>query len=476
MKLLDALQTKNTVTENGMVTNSSSLNDCVNLFFQIGAMRGQDKTRLINMFVKAYEENSLTAMRILFWVRDVRGGAGERQIFKDIIKYLANSRTETMRKNLSLISEYGRWDDLLSLVGTPLETDALSLIGYALKNGNGLVAKWMPRPNVNDREKKRQANALRKFLKLTPAAYRKMLSELSKTVEQLMCAKEFDKINYAHVPSRAMSDYMRAFGKRDGERFTAFIESVKKGDVKINAGAVYPYDIIKNLKYGNSDGADVQWNALPNYLENNNEQFLPVVDVSGSMECPAGNNPNVTCMDVAISLGLYISERNEGSFKDSFITFSDRPQLQVLKGSLSERYAQLSSAEWQMSTNIEKVFTLILNSAVKNNVPQSEMPTMVLILSDMEFNQGTRGNWDKTAQEIFESKYTEAGYKMPKVVYWNIQSRNDNFPVKFNKEGVGLVSGFSPSLLTSVLSGKDLTPYSMMMEVVSSERYSVVSV
>lgn len=476
MKLVDALQTKNTVTENGMVTNSSSLNDCVNLFFQIGAMRGQDKTRLINMFVKAYEENALTAMKILFWVRDVRGGAGERQIFKDIVKHLANTRTETMRKNLSLISEYGRWDDLLSLVGTPLENDALALIGHALKNGNGLAAKWMPRPNVNDREKKRQASALRKFLKLTPAAYRKMLAELSSTVEQLMCANDFDKINYAHVPSRAMSDYMRAFGKRDGERFTAFIESVKKGDVKINAGAVYPYDIVKNLKYGNSNGADVQWNALPNYLENNNEQFLPVVDVSGSMECPAGNNPNVTCMDVAISLGLYISERNEGAFKDSFMTFSDRPQLQVLKGSLSERYKQLARADWQMSTNIEKVFTVILDSAIRNNVPQSEMPTMILILSDMEFNQGTRGNWNKTAQEIFESKYAEAGYKMPKIVYWNIQARNNNFPVQFNKEGVGLVSGFSPSLLTSVLSGKDLTPYSMMMEVISSERYAPVTV
>jgi hypothetical protein len=476
MKLVDALQTKNTVTENGMVTNSSSLNDCVNLFFQIGAMRGQDKTRLINTFVKAYEENALTAMKILFWARDVRGGAGERQIFKDIVKYLAGSRTESMRKNLGLISEFGRWDDLLSLVGTPLENDALTLISDALKNGDGLAAKWMPRPNVNNREKKRQASALRKFLKLTPATYRKMLSELSSTVEQLMCANEFGKINYSHVPSKAMSDYMRAFGKRDGERFTSFIESVKKGDVKINAGAVYPYDVVKNLKYGSSDGADVQWDALPNYLENNNEQFLPVVDVSGSMECPAGNNPNVTCMDVAISLGLYISERNEGAFKDSFITFSDRPSLQVLKGSLSERYKQLSNADWQMSTNIERVFTTILNSAVSNNVPQSEMPTMVLILSDMEFNQGTRGNWDKSAQEIFESKFAEAGYKMPKIVYWNINARNNNFPVQFNKEGVGLVSGFSPSLLTSVLSGKDLTPFSMMMEVVGSERYSVVTV
>jgi hypothetical protein len=476
MKLVDALQTKNTVTENGMVTNSSSLNDCVNLFFQIGAMRGQDKTRLINTFVKAYEENALTAMKILFWARDVRGGAGERQIFKDIIKYLAVLRTESIRKNLGLISEFGRWDDLLSLVGTPLENDALTLISDALKNGNGLAAKWMPRPNVNNREKKRQASALRKLLKLTPSTYRKMLAELSSTVEQLMCANEFDKINYSHVPSKAMSDYMRAFGKRDGERFTSFIESVKKGDVKINAGAVYPYDIVKNLKYGSSDGADVQWDALPNYLENNNEQFLPVVDVSGSMECPAGNNPNVTCMDVAISLGLYISERNEGAFKDSFITFSNRPSLQVLKGSLSERYKQLSRADWCMSTNIEKVFTTILNSAVSNNVPQSEMPTMVLILSDMEFNQGTSGNWNKSAQEIFESKFAEAGYKMPKIVYWNIQSRNNNFPVQFNKEGVGLVSGFSPSLLTSVLSGKDLTPFSMMMEVIGSERYSVVTV
>jgi hypothetical protein len=194
------------------------------------------------------------------------------------------------------------------------------------------------------------------------------------------------------------------------------------------------------------------------------------------MECPAGNNATVTCMDVAISLGLYISERNEGAFKDSFITFSNSPTLQVLKGSLSQRYSQLSDAQWDMSTNVEKVFTVILNSAVSNNVPESEMPTMIIILSDMEFNQGTRGNWNKSAQEIFESKYAEAGYKIPKIVYWNIQSRNNNFPVQFNKEGVALVSGFSPSLLTSVLSGKDLTPYSMMMDVINSERYSLITV
>jgi len=476
MRLVEALQTKNTTTENGMVTNSSSMNDCVNLFFQIGAMRGQDEDRLINTFVKAYEEDALVAMKILFWSRDVRGGAGERSIFRTVAKYLANNRTESMRKNLSLISEFGRWDDLLTFVGTPLESEALGLISDALKSGNKLAAKWMPRPNVNNREKKRQASALRKYLGLTPSAYRKMLAELSNTVEQLMCANEFGKINYSHVPSRAMSDYMRAFGKRDGARFTTFIESVKNGDVKINAGAVYPYDIVKNLRYGSSSGADAQWNALPNFLENNNEQFLPVVDVSGSMGCAAGNNPNVTCLDVAISLGLYISERNEGAFKDTFMTFSDRPQLQVLKGSLSERFSQLARADWDMSTNIERVFTTILESAVRNNVPESEMPSMILILSDMEFNQGTRGNWNKTAQEIFESKYADAGYKMPKIVYWNIQSRNDNFPVKFNDDGAALVSGFSPSLLTNLLSGKDLSPISMMLEIVNTERYESVTV
>ena len=348
------------------------------------------------------------------------------------------------------------------------------MISDALKNGDGLAAKWMPRPNVNNREKKRQAGALRKFLKLTPGAYRKMLAELSKTVEQLMCANEFGKINYSHVPSKAMSDYMRAFGRNDGLRFTSYLESVQKGDVKINAGAVYPYDIVKNLKYGSSNGADAQWNALPNYLTDNNERFLPVVDVSGSMECPAGNNATVTCMDVAISLGLYISERNEGAFKDAFITFTSNPTLQYLKGSLSERYRQIQGPVGY-DTNVEKAFRMLLNKAVESNVAPEEMPTMILMLSDMEFNCGSVDGW--TAQHMVESLYTQAGYTMPKLVYWNIQSRGDNNkPVQFDNEGTALVSGFSPALLTNLLAGKDMTPISMMLSVIDSERYAAVTI
>lgn len=475
--LLKAMQTGDSRTENGMVTNSSSLNHCVDLFFQIGAMRGQDKTRLINAFTKAFGENPLTAMKLLFWARDVRGGAGERQIFRDIMSYLAKNRTEVMAKNLSLVSEFGRWDDLLPLIGTPLEKEALALIGKGLEAKNGLCAKWMPRPNVSNREKKRWAKAIRESLGLNPKEYRKLLSANSHTVEQLMCAKEWSAIEYSKLPSKAMSDYMKAFSKNDKERFGAYLKSLEKGETKINAGALFPYDIVKNLRFGSSKGADLQWNALPNYLKDGKERFMPVVDVSGSMNCPAGGNPNVTCMDVAISLGLYISERNEGPFKDAFVTFSSEPTLQVLSGSLSERFNQLARAQWSMSTDIEKVFRTILAKAKQSNVSPEEMPTMILILSDMEFNAGTRGNWNLSAQQAFEKMYAEAGYVMPKVVYWNIQSRSDNNkPVHFDKNGTALVSGFSPALLTNLLAGKEMSPYAMMMSVVDSERYSVVTV
>lgn len=481
-RLVDAMRTKDALTENGMATNSTTLNDCVDLFFQIGALRGQDKQKKINAFVKAYSENPLTATKILFWARDVRGGAGERGTFREIITYMANSKTETLRKNLSLISEYGRWDDLLVLVGTKLETEALDLIATALKEGNGLAAKWMPRGNSKDRTKKRQASALRKHMKLEPKAYRKMLAELSNTVEQLMCAKDFENIKYEHVPSKAMSDYMKAFSRNDLTRFQAYLESLSKGETKINAGAVYPYDITKNLKYGSSNGASEQWKALPNYMEGNNERVLPVVDTSGSMQTPAGGSASVTCLDVSVSLGLYISERNEGPFKDAFVTFSQSPQLQYLKGGLSERYSQLSRCDWGYNTDLQAVFKLILNKAKRGNVSEDEMPTMILILSDMEFDEATGSGWGRdsswnpTAQQMIEKMYADAGYKMPKIVYWNIQSRRSNNPVQFDKQGTALVSGFSPALLTSLLAGKDLTPYSMMMEIIGTERYAPITV
>lgn len=480
--LLDAMRTGDAVTENGMKTNSSTLNHCVDLFSMIGAARGADKGRKVNNFVKAFSEDALTAMKIAFWVRDVRGGAGERQTGIDIMTYLAENHTEVMSKNVHLIPEYGRWSDVLPLLDTKLSDEVLSLIGKALEGGDALCAKWCPRGNGKNTDNKRWAKAIRNYLKLTPKSYRKLLVDMSDTVEQKMCAKEFESINYSHVPSKAMSDYMKAFGRRDYERFSKFLDSASKGEVKINAGAIYPYDVTKNMRNGSKDGADVQWKSLPNYMEDNVERVIPMVDVSGSMGTPAGRdyNNSVSCMDVAISLGLYISERNEGPFKDAFLTFSESPELQITKGKLSERYSQMSRSKWGMNTNLEAAFNVMLNSAVKNNVSADEMPTMVLILSDMEFDScGSRG-WSQSAIEMMKDKYETAGYTMPKVTFWNINSKNDkNKPAQHNDKGIALVSGFSPAILKTLLSGvftPELTPYEMMMEVINDDRYSPVTV
>lgn len=271
---------------------------------------------------------------------------------------------------------------------------------------------------------------------------------------------------------------MKTFSRHDAVRFGAYLASLEKGETKINAGAVYPYDITKNLRFGNSKGADLQWNALPNYMEGNTERIIPLVDVSGSMSCPAGGSSTVTCMEVAISLGLYISERNVGPFKNAFISFHSNPQLHVVSGSLSERYNQMARSDWGGSTNLQAAFKKVLDTAVKNNVPAEDMPTMMLILSDMEFNSAVgHGGWNATAQDMIESMYRNAGYEMPKIVYWNIQSRGDkNKPVQFDTNNTALVSGFSPALLKNLLGGKDMTPYSMMRSVIDDERYMSITV
>jgi len=474
MEFLDALRQEDMVTENGMATNSTSLNACVDLFFNIGAMRGQDKQRLIATFSKAFNEDPKRAMKLLFWARDVRGGAGERQVFKDILVYLAENHDLVLKPNLHLISEYGRWDDLLSLAGTYLEKDAFTLISDALINENGLCAKWMPRKGA-------VAEKLRKFTGMSPKQYRKSLVGLTSVVETKMCAGDWNSIDFGKLPSVASARYQKAFGKNAYESYSAYIASLVKGEAKINAGAVYPYDIITSLERGNATVANEQWKALPNYLEGANDMILPVVDVSGSMSSPAGGSKTVTCMNVAISLGLYISERNEGPFKDAFITFSSKPQLQVLSGSLNDRYTQMSDSDWGMSTDLEATFKLILNQATKHKLSQDKMPNKILILSDMEFNTATGrgyrregGTWNPTAQQLIEKMYNDAGYKIPQIVYWNIQSRNGGVPVAFDAKGTALVSGFSPAIMTSLLGGDIESPQQIMDKTILSERYAPI--
>lgn len=465
----------NAVTANGAVTNASSLNKCVDLFFLVGASRGKDIT---SVFAGAMAEDSEVAIRVLEWARDIRGGAGERETFRKLFTYVLKNEPEIASRLMVKVPELGRWDDLFTAFGTPLEREALRMIAFALNEvKDGLCAKWMPRQGP-------EANKIRAYMRLTPKAYRQLLVGLSSTVEQLMCAQDWTAITYPHVPSVAAGRYQKAFGKHDPAGYGKFKEKLVTGEVKINASAVYPYDVVRSLKNGDKAVANAQWAALPNYLEGTNENILPVVDVSGSMTCAASGS--VSCLDVAVSLGLYTSERMGGVFKDQFVTFSGSPTMVHLKGDLSQRYAQMSSADWAMNTDLGAVFKLLLNSAVKHKVAQTEMPTKILILSDMEFDQcvsiggksaGNRyGNSGASpvsvsAMEFIEKEYVDAGYKIPQVVFWNLNGRAGNSPVTYNKTGTALVSGFSPSILKSVLGGKEMTPISVMLETVMVQRY-----
>jgi hypothetical protein len=459
--LFQAMNTQTTTTENGMPTLQTSLHDCVDLFFKVGASRGKDITGL---FSKAFVSDSEIAARIALWARDVRGGAGERQLFRDMVNYMVSKDLATAEKVLAKIPEVGRWDDVLILFGTKLENQALRLIATALKDGNGLCAKWMPR-------KGDQAKKLRAYLKMSPKEYRKLLVGLTNVVESKMCAKEWDSIEFGKLPSLASARYQKAFDRNAPVAYGAYKDALESGEAKINAGAVYPYDVIKSLKMGDQKVANAQWAALPDYVAGNTENYLCLVDVSSSMDCSASGN-SMTCMDIAISLGLYLSERSRGVFCDQFITFDSNPQLFSLKGSLSDRYRQMKGSPWGGSTNLEKAFKLILDSAVKHKVAESEMPTSLIVLSDMQFNQCQGYGNEFSSYAMIDRMYADAGYKRPKIVYWNLRDSN-GVPVTFDQAGTALVSGASPAIVKNVLAGKSCDPVSIMLEAIMVDRYQL---
>ena len=430
------------LTANGAVTNASSLNKNVDLFFLAGASRGKDITPT---FVGALVEDSEVAVRVLQWARDARGGAGERETFRKLFAYLLKSETQLASRLLVKVPELGRWDDVLIAFGSPIEREALRMIAFALNEvKDGLCAKWMPRQGA-------EANKIRSYMRLTPKQYRKLLVGLSNTVEQKMCAQDWTGIVYPHVPSVAAGRYQKAFLKHDPSGYAVYKEKLVTGEAKINAAVSYPYDVIRSLTHGDKAVAVAQWKALPNYLEGSDENIMPVVDVSGSMMSVASGS--VTALDVAISLGLYVSERMGGVFKDQFMTFSGSPQMLKLSGDLSQRYDQMARGDWGVNTDIGAVFKLILASAVKHKVAQKEMPTKILILSDMEFDAcitvgGTKSGRYSTggsavsvsAMEFIEQEYAAAGYKVPQIVFWNLNGRAGNSPVTYNKVGAALVS------------------------------------
>lgn len=336
-----------------------------------------------------------------------------------------------------------------------------------------LCAKWTDRKSLT-------AVELREFMGLSPKQYRKMLVELTSNSginvcvpEVFMCSNRWDDINFAQVPSLCHARNKNAFN-RHSEKYSDYIQDVKNGEQTIKSGAVYPYDVLKGISlYGNPTELNAvieQWNALENFM--GDASVLPLVDVSGSMTCPVGGNKNLTCLEVAISMGLYCADKNQGAFNGTFLTFSSVPQLIHLEGNIVQKYHQMNQSHWEMSTNLHSAFDTILRVAKEGNVPQEEMPDTLLIFSDMQFNSCV--HFDDSAYEMITRKYTDAGYNVPKVVFWNLNAY-DNVPVRFNQLGVALVSGFSPVILKSVLGGNfdDFTPENIMNKTIMIPRYDL---
>ncbi len=480
-------ESNKTFTENGAVTLKTTYSDCLDLFATIGAVRRESDEEIITRFMRAFAENRDVAVKLLFFARDIRGGLGERKVFRIILKWLAGNSPETVRKNLRYISEYGRFDDLLVLFDTPVEKDMLELIRNQLKKDLSaadkgeevsLLGKWLPSVNTSNQDAVKAAKRIARYLEMEDRTYRKTIVRLRehiRIIENNLREKDYT-FDYAKQPSKAMFKYRNAFIRNDAERYREFLNKAECGKVRINTGVLTPYEIItpffkKKVSDEERNSINVTWNALEDF--SGDENALAVIDGSGSMY--VGTEPIPAT--VALSLGIYFAERNKGAFKNHFITFSENPQLVEIKGDdILDKVRYCHSYNEVANTDIQKVFELILNAAVKNKVPQAELPNRLYIISDMEFDRCANGagisNFEY-AKKLFDN----AGYRLPEIVFWNVASRNSRQPVSKNEQGVYLVSGCTPRLFTMIADGSlsEMAPYEFMMEVLMSERYEKIA-
>ncbi|MCR5341383.1 MAG: DUF2828 family protein [Saccharofermentans sp.] len=474
-------------TANGAVSNASTMSDCLDFFATAGALRNASDEEITARFIRAFAEDRDIAMKTLFFARDIRGGLGERRAFRVIIRYLADNYPDTVRKNIANIAEYGRYDDILSLIGTASEAEAITYIRENLnkdmksmqaQESVSLVAKWLPSVNASSSETVRTAKKIAKAMNMSDASYRRMLSSLRayiKIIENNLREKDYT-FSYEKQPSKAMFKYRKAFIRNDEERYRDFMCRAKSEPSVLKTGALTPYDIVNSVLKNRSgmsgeerEVLDTTWNALENYV--NSDNTLVVVDGSGSMYCDFFS---VKPAAIAESLGIYFAERNKGAFANCFITFSANPRLVEIKGrDIFEKVNYCMSFNEVSNTNIEKTFDLILNTAVKNRMKQSDMPSRLIIISDMEFDYCADDS-EMTNFKAAKAKFAKKGYKLPQLVFWNVNSFNRQQPVTMNEQGTILVSGMSPQIF-SMLKEDKLDPYSFMMSVISSERYERVA-
>ncbi|MBR1750939.1 MAG: DUF2828 family protein [Ruminococcus sp.] len=496
MKNLLISSANRTYTENGAAAHYSTLSDCLDLFAVIGSLRNADAERSKKMFVSAFIEDPDCALKILFYARDIREGLGERRIFRMLIRELAFSEPESVDKNILLIPEYGRFDDLFCLFDTPCENAMLGLIKDQLRedadnmvrnNSVSLLGKWMPSVNSSSAETKALAKRFCKALGLSEKKYRRLLSDLRSYIDVLekrLCRRDYT-FDYEKLPSKALFNYRKAFYRNDRSRYQKYIQNVRAGKSAMHTGTLVPYDIVNSCidildgcrwhrfisdeavdrKLQELEVLDTTWNSLPDYTDGRNA--LAVIDTSGSMLW-SGDGSSIP-MVAAIALGLYLADKNTGYFAEHFMIFSRKARMLRVKGeSIIQKINYILSKGEVANTNVADVFDVILKTAVENSVPQSELPSVIYMFSDMEFDEqyGT----DKTVFENAKEEYRRHGYTLPTVVFWNMANRHSQYPVTKDESGAVLVSGMSPVIFRMAMNA-EITPASYMAQVLGSERY-----
>ena len=492
------------VTENGALGYRTTGKALLDLNFSVASMRQMDEGEILEKFGEAWHENPELAFKWLFYARDIRGGLGERRLFRIILHALSDRSGDFpgLDKAVYKIAEYGRWDDLFCLFNTQMQETALDCIAsqLALDISNkskekpiSLLTKWLPSINTSSDTSRKMAKRIIRYLGLSEKDYRKILSDYRsyiKVVERQMSDNQWDEINYESVPSKANLIYGNAFARHDPDRRAEYLAKVSTGEAKINSGTLFPHEIVSKLRHDPTVDHNLMnelWKALPNVCQKDT-RTLVVADGSGSMETCINGSGNAQALDVAMAMAIYFSEKLKGEFANKFVTFSTNPRfVDISKCTNLEEKIGVMRRHCEVSdTNIEAVFDLVLITALQNEMKQEELPDNILIISDMEFNRcavGNRGNLynpmtgQSTNPRLFDviaEKFSRAGYKLPRLIFWNVCSRTGTIPVKENDMGVALVSGFSINILNLVMSDI-LDPYELLANQLMSERYAPIT-
>lgn len=469
-----------TRTENGAAARNTTGAACLDFFGTIGSLREAEEGRICALFAEAFREDPLFATKIVFYARDIREGLGERKTFRVLLRYMAGWHPGALAPNLDLVGLFGRYDDLYCLVGTPLE-DAMWAVMKAqfeedlnnLNQGNtiSLLAKWIKTADASSEKTRKLGILTANKLGYPVYDFKRIVRRMRKhiqVVECLVSANRWDEITYSKVPGRAMMLYRKAFMRHDAERFRKFLEKAVGGEEIIHSATLYPYDIVEKILYKGEDSAvlEAQWRQLPDYV-GEGANAIVMADVSGSM----WGRP----MAASVGLAVYFAERNTGAYHNLFMTFSGEPQVVELKGeTLAQKIGMVSKSAWGMNTSLERAFACVLAVAVDGKVKPEEMPKSIIVVSDMEIDVCGDKEW--TFYEEMEERFSQKGYKIPNVVFWNVDSRHNVFHVDKNRQGVQLCSGLSATVFGQVLSCIGSTPMEMMEKVIGAERYACIRV